>query len=85
MLYGDVSPAGRTVQTFYAQDYADEISIFDMNMRPGPSLFARPDCTSPEAGCPRGVNPGRTHRFFTGRAVVPFGFGACTLMFAPLR
>ena len=24
---------------------------------------------------PRGTNPGRTHRFCTGKAVVPFGFG----------
>ena len=29
----------------------------------------------PPASCPRGTNPGRTHRFFTGTPVVPFGFG----------
>jgi len=25
--------------------------------------------------CAMGTNPGRTHRFYTGKAVVPFGFG----------
>ena len=45
----------------------------DFNMRPGPSTFARPDCTSKP--CKMGTNPGRTHRFYTGKPVVPFGFG----------
>ena len=75
VLFGDVSPAGRTVQTVYPSSYADEVSIFDFNMRPGPSQFARPDCTTKEPTCPRGTNPGRTYRFYTGKAVVPFGFG----------
>jgi hypothetical protein len=44
-------------------------------MRPGPSVFARPDCVGKEPTCPRGTNPGRTYRFYTGVAVVPFGFG----------
>ena len=36
--------------------------------------FPRPDC---QGGCgsSNGTNPGRTHRFYTGKAVVPFGFG----------
>ena len=81
-----------------------------MNMRPGPSVFPRPDCNCSahccgtqcmcrnstaepmrycacgSAGCivrprsslppcPRGTNPGRTHRFYSGQPVVPFGFG----------
>ena len=68
LLYGNVSPAGRTVQTFYQASYQDQISIFDFNMRPGPSTFARPDCSKKfnPAACPRGTNPGRTHRFYTG-------------------
>jgi hypothetical protein len=77
VLFGVVSPAGRTIQTVYPSSYADEVSIFDFNMRPGSSTFARPDCDDvkhPDA-CPRGTNPGRTHRFYTGKAVVPFGFG----------
>ena len=44
-------------------------------MRPGPSLFPRPDCPKPYKDCKMGTNPGRTHRFYTGEAVVPFGFG----------
>lgn len=76
LLYGDVSPAGRTIQTFYDSSYQDQISIFDFGMRPGPSPFARPDCTNQDPSqCPNGTNPGRTYRFFTGTPVVPFGYG----------
>ena len=82
LLFGKVSPAGRTVQTFYKAAYQDQISIFDFNMRPGPSTFARPDCFLNETECPRGTNPGRTHRFFTGEPVVPFGFGLSYTTFA---
>ena len=63
------------VQTVYPASYADQISIFDFNMRPGPSLWPRPDCPAPYKNCAMGTNPGRTHRFYTGKAVVPFGFG----------
>jgi pre-mRNA-splicing factor SYF2/beta-D-xylosidase 4 len=75
LLFGKVSPAGRTVQTIYPASYQGEVSIFDFNMRPGPSAFPRPDCPAPYENCPLGTNPGRTHRFYTGSAVVPFGFG----------
>merc|ERR1711959_639943 len=63
------------IQTVYPGSYADEISIFDFNMRPGPSLWPRPDCPEPYTACKNGTNPGRTYRFYTGKAVVPFGFG----------
>jgi len=77
ILYGRVSPAGRMIQTIYPESYQDQISIFDFNMRPGPSTFARPDCTNKDdpSQCPRGINPGRTHRFYTGKSVVKFGYG----------
>ena len=78
VLFGKTSPAGRTIQTIYPKSYADMISIFDFNMRPGPSSWPRPDCPSnlwSSGKCPLGTNPGRTHRFYTGKAVVPFGFG----------
>jgi len=74
ILFGKTSPAGRTVQTIYPKEYADDVSIFDFNMRPGPSSFPRPDCKG-GCGSSNGTNPGRTHRFYTGKAVVPFGFG----------
>jgi len=82
LLFGQRAPAGRVIQTVYPASYADEVSIFDFNMRPGPSLFPRPDCTLPAAKCPSGTNPGRTHRFYTGKAVVPFGFGLSYTTFA---
>ena len=37
--------------------------MFDMGMRPGPSNW------------PPFTNPGRTYRFYTGKPVLPFGFG----------
>jgi hypothetical protein len=76
LLFGIKVPAGRTVQTILPVSYAQQISIFDFNMRPGPSKWPRPDCTmQPPSSCPNGTNPGRTHRFYTGTPVVPFGFG----------
>merc|ERR1711998_130432 len=75
ILFGTTSPAGRTLQTIYPSSYADQVSIFDFNMRPGPSAFPRPDCPAPYNNCKMGTNPGRTHRFYTGKPVVPFGFG----------
>eukprot|EP00928_Gymnodinium_smaydae_P002319 TRINITY_DN10828_c0_g5_i1.p1 TRINITY_DN10828_c0_g5~~TRINITY_DN10828_c0_g5_i1.p1 ORF type:complete len:818 (-),score=103.93 TRINITY_DN10828_c0_g5_i1:292-2631(-) len=77
VLFGLRSPAGKTIQTIYPASYADQVSIFDFNMRPGPSVWPRPDCAkgTKTSDCPRGTNPGRTHRFYTGKAVVPFGYG----------
>ncbi len=79
LIFGKAVPAGRTIQTIYPEEYQNSISIFDFNMRPGPSPFARPDCTTNP--CPNGTNPGRTHRFYTGTPVVPFGFGlSCKML-----
>ena len=33
VLFGDAVPAGRLIQTIYPASYADQISIFDFNMR----------------------------------------------------
>jgi len=76
LLFGRRSPAGRLIQTLYPEAYQNEVSIFDFNMRPGPSAWPRPDCTEPDvAKCKNGTNPGRTHRFYTGKPVLPFGYG----------
>jgi len=86
VIFGKKSPAGRTIQTIYPGSYADEVSIFDFGMRPGASLFPRPDCGKPASECPKATNPGRTYRFYTGQAVVPFGFGLSysTFKYTPL-
>jgi hypothetical protein len=86
LLFGAASPAGRAVQMVYPASYQHMISPMDFNMRPGPSRWPRPDspgpCTDPMKGpiipsknCTLGTNPGRTHRFFNGTPVIPFGFG----------
>lgn len=75
VLFGKAVPAGRMIQTVYPTSYADQISVFDFNMRPGPSPWPRPDCPAPFHNCKLGTNPGRTHRFYTGKAVVPFDYG----------
>ncbi len=63
MIFGDVVPAGRLTQTFYPSHFINDVSMFEMNVRPGPSAF------------PPGTSPGRTNRFYTGTPVFPFGFG----------
>jgi len=73
IIFGAKAPAGRLIQTVYPASYADQVSIFDFNMRPGPSAFPRPDCT--KLPCKMGTNPGRTYRFYNGAPVLPFGFG----------
>lgn len=62
-LFGDNVPAGRLTQTWYPAGYANAVSFFEMNMRPGPSVW------------PPFTSPGRTYRFYTGPVVLPFGFG----------
>jgi hypothetical protein len=79
VIFGKVSPAGRTIQAVLPASYAEAVSIFDMGMRPGPSNFPTPSCTTqPQSDCPNATSPGRTHRFYdesSGKVVVPFGFG----------
>ena len=58
-LTGKNVPSGRLTQTFYPASFVDDVSMFDMNMRP-----------NPETG-----NPGRSYRFYTGTPVFKFGDG----------
>lgn len=58
VLFGKKQIAGRLDQTWYPKDFGDSLSIFDMNLRPGPSEYPRPDCPQrPASACPRAVNP----------------------------
>jgi len=59
VLFGIYNPSGRLPQTFYTEDFAQTVSIYDMNMRPTAATG----------------NPGRTYRFYTGSPVFAFGLG----------
>jgi len=59
VLFGNYNPAGRLPYTVYPAEYVNQVSMFDMQMRPS---------TSPS-------NPGRTYKFYTGSAVYNFGDG----------
>lgn len=63
-IFGDYNPSGRLSQTFYQGSFVDEVSFYDMSIRPRPS-------DQEDIG-----NPGRGYRFYTGSSVVyPFGHG----------
>jgi hypothetical protein len=62
-IFGVSSPAGRLSQTVYHASFVNEVSMFDMGMRPGPSQW------------PPGSNPGRSYQFYTGTPVYQFGWG----------
>jgi beta-D-xylosidase 4 len=70
-LVGDAVPAGRTTKTFYPAEYVDQVSMFEFGMPAGPSVW--PCCIGCEGACT--LTPGRTHRFYTGTPVLPFGYG----------
>jgi len=58
-IFGDNPPAGRLPYTIYPSAYINQVSMFDMGMRPNAS----------------NGNPGRTYRFYTGLPVYAFGTG----------
>lgn len=39
MLFGDGAPTGKLTQTWYRADFAKEVSMFDMHMRPRPPSY----------------------------------------------
>jgi beta-D-xylosidase 4 len=59
VLLGRRSLAGRLPVTQYPASYADEVRIFDINLRPNLD----------------GSYPGRTYKWYTGKPVIPFGYG----------
>ncbi|XVE93503.1 hypothetical protein REPUB_Repub01dG0198200 [Reevesia pubescens] len=59
VIFGDSNPAGRSPFTWYPQEYADQVSMTDMNMRANTTANF----------------PGRTYRFYTGKSIYEFGHG----------
>jgi beta-D-xylosidase 4 len=59
LLLGNRAVAGRLPVTQYPASYADEVSIFNINLRPNSN----------------GSFPGRTYKWYTGQPVLPFGYG----------
>lgn len=59
VLIGKKAIAGRLPVTQYPASYADQVSIFDINLRPTAD----------------GPYPGRTYKWYTGKPVMPFGYG----------
>jgi len=59
VIFGNYNPGGRLPYTVYPADYVNQVSMFDMQMRPS---------TQPP-------NPGRTYKFYTGESVYNFGDG----------
>ncbi|KAK8117046.1 glycosyl hydrolase family 3 N terminal domain-containing protein [Apiospora kogelbergensis] len=59
ILTGKKSPAGRLPITQYPTSYADEVSMFNIDLRPNATANF----------------PGRTYMWYTGNPVLPFGHG----------
>ncbi|GAB4828638.1 hypothetical protein Ancab_018303 [Ancistrocladus abbreviatus] len=59
VVFGAYNPGGRLPVTWYPNDYVNQIPMTSMRLRPIDQLGY----------------PGRTHRFYTGPTVFPFGYG----------
>lgn len=59
IIFGHHNPGGRLPVTWYPQDFVTRVPMTNMNMRPDRATGY----------------PGRTYRFYTGKAVYPFGYG----------
>mmetsp|Transcript_2385 Transcript_2385/g.3460 ORF Transcript_2385/g.3460 Transcript_2385/m.3460 type:complete len:774 (+) Transcript_2385:147-2468(+) len=58
-LFGLNNPSGRLTQTFYPESYIKKVKLQNMNMHPDKKTGF----------------PGRTHRFYVGETLFPFGYG----------
>jgi len=59
VIFGTYPPAGRLPYTIYPAQFTNQVSMFDMQMRPNASTG----------------NPGHTYKFYTGTPVYEFGTG----------
>ena len=65
VIFGAVNPTALTTQTWYLNGFVDEVSMFDMGMRP-----------RNDANLWNMSNPGRGYRYYGGEHVLyPFGYG----------
>jgi len=65
-VFGVTNPGGKLTMTWYPESFAGAVSILDMGMRPNKTTG----------------NPGRSHRFYTGKPVFAFGEGLSYTTFA---
>mmetsp|Transcript_39786 Transcript_39786/g.131687 ORF Transcript_39786/g.131687 Transcript_39786/m.131687 type:complete len:679 (+) Transcript_39786:694-2730(+) len=65
-IFGHTNPAGRLTMTWYPEDFVRQAELSDHRMRPQAASGY----------------PGRSHRFFTGSPVFPFGTGLSYTRFA---
>ena len=60
IIFGEFNPVGRLTQTWYTGDYINQVSMFDMGMRPNETTN----------------NAGRGYRYYDGDNInFPFGYG----------
>jgi len=65
-IFGTSTPSAKLSMTWYPQSLAEQVALTDMGMRPNKTTG----------------NPGRSHRFYTGEPVYPFGHGLSYTSFA---
>lgn len=66
VIFGDYNPSGRSPFTWYPQEYAEKVPMTDMNMRANATQNF----------------PGRTYRFYNGKALYQFGHGLSYTIFS---
>ena len=62
-IFAQQAPAAKIITTVYPAVFTEQVSYFEMNLAPGPSVW------------PPFTSPGRTHMHYTGTPVYPFGWG----------
>ena len=66
VIFGTFAATGLVSQTWYTQDYMNEVSMFDMGIRPSDNKYSNINMS----------NPGRGYRYYGGKSVLyPFGYG----------
>ena len=71
IIFGKFAPTGLTTQTWYLNDYINEVSMFDMGIAPNDNKY------NTNKLIPKNMtNPGRGYRYYNGKNILyPFGVG----------